>query len=454
MSLDIACKDTICALSSGQGRAALAVIRVSGPRAWEILQAVFCRTKKSELKPFMAMRGQALDKEARIIDDVMALYFKQGQSFTGEESFELHCHGNSVIVDQLLRALCDAGARLAEPGEFSMRAMLNGKIDLAQAESIGDLIHAESVAAKDVALKGVLGGLGARSSPVREIIISVLAEIEARMDFPDEELGSVDRDRLGEDLQKAISDIGNILSRSAFSIRLHEGARVVICGLPNAGKSTLLNRLCGEERAIVHESAGTTRDVIEARMTIGGVPVIIVDVAGIRARKEASDIESIGISKAFFELDRADVIIWLADCTLSDPFGDEEIKTKLSSLKTPIIKVLNKADLKNLREKDALPISASNGLGIEDLNGALHKLLVGENNHGSEMYITRARQRDELILARAALIEAHIALEKHMVDEVVASELRAAGLAFDRLFGTTLDEDVLDRIFSQFCIGK
>lgn len=454
MSIDLGCKDTICALSSAQGPAALALVRASGPMALNILQNIFRRKSLLPIKPFMAMHGNIVDKEEKAIDDVMAIYFPKNKSFTGEESFEIHCHGNALIVEQLLRALCALGARLAEPGEFSMRAMLNGKIDLAQAESIADLIHAESEVAKDVALKGVLGGLNARCAPIRSVIVALLSEIEARMDFPDEELGSFHRAKLSDDLDDAISKLDSLLENASFALKLHEGARLVICGLPNAGKSTLLNCLAGHERAIVHESAGTTRDVIEARMSIGGVTVTIVDVAGIRPMEEASAIEGIGIERAFLELRKADVVIWLADSTLDAPFANALIEEKLENIKVPVLRVANKVELKDTLCEGALPISAKLGHGIEDLKGTLHKLIVGEKNSHSEMFITRARQRDELFLARQALVEAQIALQQHMIDEVTTSELRAAGLAFDRLFGTCLAEEVLDRIFAEFCIGK
>lgn len=453
MSLDIRCMDTICALSSAQGPAAIALVRASGPKANQIFAQIFRKTQGIS-KPFKAMHGQIYDKNDQLIDDVMAVYYEHARGFTGEPSFEIHCHGNQIIIDEILRTICEHGARLAEPGEFSMRAMLNGKIDLAQAESIADLIHAQSLAAKNVALAGVQGGLWARCAPVRESIISVLAEIEARMDFPDEELGSYDQAHLLRHIRSAIDELDNLLAQAAYALKLHEGVRLVICGLPNAGKSTLLNRLCGQDRAIVHESAGTTRDVIEARINVGGVPVVVVDVAGIREVDEQGHIEKIGIERAFLEITKAHAIIWLADCTLADPFGDALINEKLSGLNTPIIRVLNKAELNPAANvEQSFLISAKTGLGINDLMTHLHTILVGPTV-SDEIFITRARQRDELVRARAHLEEAHKALQEAWVDEVVTSELRAAGLAFDRLFSSNLQEDVLDRIFSEFCIGK
>jgi tRNA modification GTPase len=584
MSLDINRFDTICALSTAPGYGAIAIVRASGPRAHELLAAVFKR-KQGEIKSFVAMYGDVIDADSDIIDEVMALSFSGKKSFTGEDSFEIHCHGNQLIIDQIIQRLCSLGARLAEPGEFSMRAVLHGKIDLAQAESILDLIHAQTTAAHKVALTGVRGGLKDKTFHTRESIITMLAEMEARMDFPDEDLGDYDQSHILSKLDHAIVVLRELLAHAPHALKLHEGARVVICGQPNAGKSTLLNRLVGEERAIVHETAGTTRDVIEARMLLKDVPVTLVDVAGIRDVDESGQIEKIGIERAFFELRRAHLVIWLADCTLRDPFGDQLIMEHLKELESPIMRVLNKVELLNglngcphpnppfekgglggfstnpndlkelespimrvlnkvelldglsgspqtdppfekgglggfstspndLKELESpimrvlkkvellnglngcpqtdppfekgglggfstnpndislnppladahrplfqrgdlvIPISAQNGLGIADLKASLYRHLVGKESLTVEMFITRARQRDELKAALSSLLEAKLALEAGWADEVVTSELRSAGLAFDRLFGTTLSEDILDKIFSEFCIGK
>lgn len=451
MSLDIGCKDTICALSSAEGYGAIAIVRASGPKAPDIFSQIF-KKHRGEIATAKAMHGEILGPKG-LIDDVMAIKFSGKNSFTGEDSFEIHCHGNQLIVDQILQAICELGARLAEPGEFSMRAVLNGKVDLAQAESIADLIHAKSEVAQRAALSGVKGGLFKKTDPVREIIISVLAEIEARMDFPDEELGGYDKNNIFNALKNAINILEELLLHADEALLIHSGARVVIFGLPNAGKSTLLNRLCGKERAIVHESAGTTRDVIEVSLMLGSVPITLVDVAGIRPLKDAHTIEQIGINKALSELKLAQAVIWLADCTTDDPF-DSLIKESLKDVEAPVILVLNKAELSEVKNNDEiLRISAKTGLGIAELLLKLKNTLVGEQPAG-ELFITRARQRDELKLALSHLFEAQNALALGMVDEVITSELRGAGLAFDRLFGTTVSEDILDQIFSKFCIGK
>ncbi len=452
MSLDISCKDTICALSTPQGFGALAIVRLSGPDTPSIFAALF-QKHQGELKHGQAMHGGIIDKAGTIIDDVMAILWKDGRSFTGEPSAEIYCHGNPLIVDQILNAMLSHGARLAEAGEFSMRAMLHGKIDLAQAESIADLIHAETVAAKDAALKGLKGSLREKTLPVQEMIIQSLAEIEARMDFPDEELGEYDKSHLIQGFDEGIKTLSDLLRGASYGIKLHEGARVIIVGAPNAGKSTLLNQLCQEEKAIVHDSAGTTRDVIEVRIDLDGVPLTLVDVAGIRELSCASDVEQIGIKKALLEMDRAHAIIWLVDASLDEPFSDPLLKERLEHCSAPIIRVLNKADLVKEGKEGALLIAAKLGKGIEELKTELKKFLLSERTPG-EIFITRARQRDELNQALDSLEMAKKAFLDGLVDEVVSAELRAAGLAFDRLFGFDLSERILDKIFSEFCIGK
>lgn len=452
MSLDIARMDTICARASAPGLGAIAIVRASGRDAEHILRAIFRRASRA-IEPLVAMHGEIRDENEQIIDDVMAVFYPEHKGFTGEPSFEIFCHGNQLIVQEILDAICRRGARLAGPGEFSLRALLSGKIDLAQAESIADLIHAKSAAAKQVALRGVQGGLKDKTIAMRETIIAVLSEIEARMDFPDEDLGSYDKSHLISALDDAIENLSTLLKNANFALKLHEGARIVICGLPNAGKSTLLNRLCGEERAIVHETAGTTRDVIEAVMSIEGVPVVFVDVAGIRDVDENNPIEKIGIIKAEQEIAKAHVVIWLADATVDEPFGDTRIAHALNALDTPVVRVLNKTELLTTPVEGALNISAKLGFGISDLLTTLARHLAADAGH-AEMFITRARQKEELEQAAQAFAHAREALALGFVDEVITSELRAAGLAFDRLFGTELSEDVLDRIFSQFCIGK
>lgn len=394
-----------------------------------------------------------------MVDDVMAVYFAEQKSFTGEESVEIYCHGNPLIMSEIIRVTCHFGARLAMPGEFSRRAMHNGKLNLAEAESIADLIHARSLEAKQAALLGLKGGLYDKTKNAREILIGVLAEIEARMDFPDEDLGFYDSSSLSEKILLALSELDQLLASASRSLKLHEGMRIVICGAPNAGKSTLLNRLVGEEKAIVHATAGTTRDVIECHLVLDGVPVVLLDVAGIRDVSDTCAIEQIGIEKAFHEINKADGIIWLWDASaLSYPFSDEEFFGKLQGEHArPVVKVVNKIELCDalaMNDEEALFISAKTGQGVDKLLAKLSKIVACDHIQHGDLVITRARQKEELINAKEAFLKAVEALKLHLADEIITSELRLAGASFDRLFGTCLNEDVLDKIFSEFCIGK
>lgn len=456
MLLDLNNRDTIVAQGSGKGRSALGIVRLSGPQT-PLLLAHLLDEKALIEKPSSFFRRTLRDEKGQMVDDVMAVYFAQNKSFTGEESAEIYCHGNPLIMSEILRIACHFGARLAMPGEFSRRAMLNGKLNLAEAESIADLIHARSLEAKQAALLGLKGGLFDKTKNAREILIGVLAEIEARMDFPDEDLGSYDGSALSKKMLLAVSEIDTLLHHAARSLKLHEGMRIVICGAPNAGKSTLLNRLVGEEKAIVHAEAGTTRDVIECHLVLKGVPIVLLDVAGIREASKASVIEQIGIEKAFEEIEKADSIIWLWDAGCENPFADEDFLQKLKGIHhRPVLKVVNKIELNpviNLPD-DVLTLSAKTGHGVDNLFTKLHEIAAMDDVSEGDLVITRTRQKEELIAVKDAFLKAHEALELGLADEIITSELRLAGCAFDRLFGTNLSEDVLDKIFSEFCIGK
>lgn len=456
MSLDIKCRDTICAIATPQGYSALGIIRTSGPLALHIWQEIF-RHKHHDNKPFKMIYGEIVDIDGHVIDEVMGTYFKGHNSFTGEDSFEIYAHGNPLILHQILGLICSHNARVANPGEFSFRALSHNKIDLAQAESIFDLIHAQSKTAQNIALRALKGGLGHIINPIREDIVLLLAEIEARMDFPEEDLGHYDKTHILAKINHVITRLANILSQAPQALRLYHGARVVICGAPNAGKSTLLNCLSQEERAIVHEEAGTTRDMLEANIILKDIPLTIVDIAGLRSWHQAGEIEKIGINKAIKEIDRADLIIWLADITTKEPFTDPFIKDILSKVNVPIINVLNKVELvpvDNYPLDGALFISAKELINIDKLKDYLYNKLMGEEINMEEMIITKARQRDELLCAQKNLISAEYALTHGYPDEIISLDLRSCGLSLDRLLGLSLSEDVLDTIFSKFCIGK
>ncbi|MES2503645.1 MAG: tRNA uridine-5-carboxymethylaminomethyl(34) synthesis GTPase MnmE [Myxococcota bacterium] len=433
-------RDTICALATPPGQSALAIIRMSGPEALNINARLF-KPKSAPQKHFVATRGDVAD-----LDDGICITFPEGKSFTGEPCVEYTLHGSPVVIQQVLEQLRRLGVRTANPGEFSLRAFLSGKIDLCEAEAIADLIHARSEQAAKAALKNLKGALAEYLEPTRITLVDALCEIEARLDFPDEDLGSAQRDRLEQALTGAIETLAKLLSSAKIGRRLMDGARIVLVGLPNAGKSTLLNALLGEDKALVHDMPGTTRDVIEAAWVLGGIPVTLVDVAGIREAADLDPVERLGIEKAKRELERADLILWL-----EEPGQEADIIP--AGIATPILKVSTKAD-QVTASVSTLSISAKTGDGLSELKTRLAELLVGSGTDLNETMLTKIRQKDEVQKAKEFLMEALYALNRAEPDEIVAFELRGAGQALDRLLGKSLNEDVLDLIFSRFCIGK
>ena len=448
--------ETICALATPPGQSALAIIRVSGPEALAIKSQIF-RPKKTPQKHFVATRGDVLD-----LDDAVCVSFPEDKSFTGEPSFELYLHGSPIISQRVLEALQALGARGARPGEFSLRAYLSGKIDLCEAESICDLISARSEQAAQAALRNLKGGLSNYLEPTRVNLIDILCEIEARLDFPDENLGQLQKEILSNKIQNCLDTLNKLLKSAQLGKRLTEGARVVLLGRPNAGKSTLLNALLGEDKALVHETPGTTRDIIEANWVLNGVPIILVDVAGIRESENLDPVERLGIERAKQELDKADLIL-----SLREP-GQERVK--LNFVGVPVIEIETKIDLDRHCEEPkttqqssldcfallamTIKISAKTGQGLENLRQQIIQILLGDNFNLGEVMLTKIRQKEEVQKAHECLVEAKEALKRGEPDEVLAFELRSAGNALDRLLGKSLNEEVLNLIFSRFCIGK
>jgi tRNA modification GTPase len=457
---DLDRKDTICAPATAPGDAALAIVRVSGRDADAVRARVFRKKRGGEQRPFVATLGEVLDASAvgteasaPLLDEALCTAFPDGRSYTGEPAFELCLHGGRSRVASTLRSLVAAGCRLAEPGELTLRAVLNGRMDLSEAEAVEDLIGARSDEAARAALRNLRGGLAAVLEPARGGVVEVLAELEARLDFPDEELGSAAAETLVARLDDADAALTRLLDGARLGRRLMEGARVVLYGLPNAGKSTLLNALVGEERALVHESPGTTRDVLEAETVFGGVPALLVDVAGVREGGDIHPVEQLGIERAKDELERADVQLLVVDGTSGD--ASDAADALAAGARDDALVLFTKRDLGAPPTVDgALAVSARSGDGSAALRAQLRERLTGAQGPRDEALLTRARQREETERALQALRSGRAALAAGEVHEVVASELRRAGAALDRLLGRSLDEDVLDVVFERFCIGK
>jgi tRNA modification GTPase len=440
-------RDTIFALSTGRPPAAIAVVRISGPAARTTLEKLVGKIPAPRVATFATLRRAA----GSVIDDAVVLYFPQPHSSTGEDVAELQLHGSravlAVLFDELGRI---DGMRPAEAGEFTRRAFENGKLDLTEAEGLDDLIHADTEAQRRQALRQFKGLLGQRAEDWRRQIIEASALVEAGIDFSDE--GDVPDELIAparEKIARLAGEIDDTLVASARSERLREGLVVAIAGPPNAGKSTLLNRLARREAAIVSPYAGTTRDVIEVHLDLDGYPVVLLDTAGIR---DTSDpVEEEGVRRARERAADADLVLWL-----TEPMADKGQPEMAGT----VWQVLNKIDLagrETLRGPSAFAgptfeISAKAGQGVGELTDALGRFAAAYFAAGESALVTRARQKAMLETAVAALRRA--GQVQTGADEILAEELRLAAHALGRLLGRVDVEDILDKIFKDFCIGK
>lgn len=423
--------ETIFALSSGAPPAAIGVIRISGPNAGEALRALTGR----EVKPRRASLAKLRAKNGTLLDEALVLWFPGTETATGEDLAELHCHGGRAVIAAVERELNGMeGLRKAEPGEFTRRAFANGRIDLAEAEGLADLLNAETELQRSAAIAMAGGGLSRRVEEWRENLLRLAAEVEAALDFADED----DVSGLSCDFEKRLDGLAKELADwldRPRSERLGEGFRVVLAGPPNAGKSTLFNALIESEAAITSAIAGTTRDVIERSVAIGGVPFTFVDTAGLR--EDGSDeIEAIGVGRAREQLERADLVLWLGP-EGEGPMGCWEIEAQTDKLAKPV------------KLRPTWRVSAKTGENIQQLKHALVERARQAMPRPGEAALN-SRQHDLLSEAQAALYDAR----QHSDPLIIAECLRRARVAFDRLIGRTTTEDMLDALFGRFCIGK
>jgi tRNA modification GTPase len=447
-------KDTIAALSTAAAEAAVSVIRVSGPRALEVAAAVLRgRRPLDELSPRTAYRVQALGSGGEVVDEGLVLVFRAPASFTGEDVVEFQGHGGLLVSGSVLAALLAAGARAAGPGEFTQRAYLNGKLDLTQAEAVMDLIHAQSTLALRAANEQLGGAIGREAEALKQDLLPVLAHVEAFIDFPDEDISPETGEALVARLDAVLARTKRLIATSEQGRILRQGARTVICGRPNAGKSSLLNQLSGFERAIVSPTAGTTRDTIEEIVQVHGLPLKLVDTAGLRDSSDA--IEQLGIERTRQEMERADLILEVVDASLP-PEPGVEVPAGLESRR---LRVLNKADLGLAPGWQPGPVdiavSCQSGAGLDELREAIRQLLLRSGPlQEAHPVVVNARHRVcfERVAERAA--EARRILIEGLAPEFVALELREALQALGEVVGAVDVEEVLDVIFASFCIGK
>ncbi|HEY0965844.1 MAG TPA: tRNA uridine-5-carboxymethylaminomethyl(34) synthesis GTPase MnmE [Opitutaceae bacterium] len=447
--------DTIAALGTPVGTAALAVIRVSGPASAELSTIVGGVTPP----PRVATHGDYRDRRGQLVDDVVATFFKGPQSYTGEDSLEISCHGNPLIAQTILEDLYARGCRPAEPGEFTRRAFLNGRLDLSQAEAVMDLIHARSERALAAANQQLRGSLGRHLAGLTEAVLQVLARVEAYIDFPDEDLPTEDRAVVAQALTGVLRGTDRLLATHHYGDLLRGGIKTVILGEPNAGKSSLLNRLVGHDRALVSAEPGTTRDYLEETLLVGPHALRLIDTAGLRSDPGA--LEKQGIAKTLERASEADLFLWVLDATQPAPTLPTEIAARMTPTTTVV--VLNKADLlAGQAHRPTLPagyapvlVSALTGDGLEDLTQAITaRADAFQPLQGDELIAINARHADALRRARECLVAAQAKLAPGSASELLASDLRGVLDALGEIGGKIDHERMLDHLFATFCIGK
>jgi len=452
--------DTIAAIATPLGEGGLAVIRISGTNAFAIADKSFLPVGKNSLKasaaPTHTIQFGKIVRDEEVIDEVLLAVLRAPRTFTREDTVEISCHGGLLPAKLVLDTLLANGARLAEPGEFTKRAFLNGRIDLAQAEAVADLIHSRTELALAAANEQLAGKLSQRINQLRDDLMLTLAHVEAHIDFPDEDISPDTKEKLLQRLENGVAFMDELLRTANEGQILRRGIRAAIVGRPNAGKSSLLNQLLGRDRAIVSPIAGTTRDTIEETANIRGLPVIFIDTAGLREARDEIELE--GIRRSRESLTQAEFILHVLDASEPLTNADEIYLTEFAGKKRILVR--NKTDLPvklNLPVLNAVSIDVCcvSGQGIEALKDAI-KSLVWSGEIKAEMLqvMINSRHQEALSRARVTTRQATDALRNDLTLELVAMDLRIAANAIGEIVGKTTTEDLLDSIFSTFCIGK
>lgn len=439
--------DTIAAVATAPGQGGIGVIRISGEQVPDIARQLLAELPEPRYAHFCSFKTT----DQRIIDQGLALYFPKPNSFTGEHVLELQGHGGPVVLDQLLKRVLELGARPARAGEFSERAFLNNKIDLAQAEAIADLIAAESEQSATAAMNSLQGEFSSRINELVEAVTRLRIHIEAALDFPEEEIDFLADDAITRQLEHIKQQLTSILQNCKQGRMLREGLRVVITGKPNAGKSSLLNQLAGNEAAIVSDVPGTTRDVLREYIDIQGVPLHVVDTAGLRASTDS--IEQEGVKRARAEMQQADIVIHLVDAT--DDSNDRIHPNENNILVTNKIDLLTDEQKSVIEQRGDICISAKHGTGIETLRMKLLQTAGYDDAVQQEgVFTARHRHIDALRQAQEHVQLGEQALRQSQAGELMAEEMRLAQRALSGITGEFSSDDLLGRIFSDFCIGK
>ncbi len=454
--------DTIAAISTAMTPSGIGIVRISGPDAFQTADKVY-RGKKgkklSEQKSHTVHYGYIVDK-GETIDEVLVLLMRGPHSYTGEDTVEIDCHGGVLVMRKILETVIQNGARPAEPGEFSKRAFLNGRMDLSQAEAVIDIINSKNDYALKSSVSQLRGSVQKKISDLRNKIVYETAFIESALDDPEHISLEGYPERLDITAKEILQEILHLISTADNGKRLKEGIRTVILGKPNAGKSSLLNVLAGEERAIVTDIAGTTRDILEEQIQLGGISLNILDTAGIRSTEDV--VEKIGVDRAKSSARDADLIIYVADASLPLDENDYEIirmiqdrKAVVLLNKTDLTTVLQKEDIQKLTDKTTIEISAKEETGLEELEQVLKEMFYqGEISFNDEVYITNARHKAALSDAAESIKKVIESIENGLPEDFYTIDLMDAYESLGSITGETTGEDLVNEIFSKFCMGK
>ncbi len=461
--------DTISAISTPLGEGGIGIVRLSGPESMEIVKKIFkpAYNKNWEEEKYKLVYGHIIDPETgQVVDEVLLGVMPGPHSYTREDVVEINCHGGPVPLRKILALTLSAGARLAQPGEFSKRAFLNGRMDLAKAEAVIDIIRAATDDALQAAVNQLTGNLSQEIETIQDELLGVLALVEATIDFPEDEVEEYSPEKITERLGKTGARIEKLIESAKTGRVYREGVRTVIVGKPNVGKSSLLNVLLKEKRAIVTDVPGTTRDIIEEVLNLGGVPVVLIDTAGIRKTSDA--VEKIGVERSRESIRNADLVLMVVDAGRGIDEEDREIFGIIKN-KTGIA-VINKIDIgksdshstivrkeieSSLKEWPVVEISALRGEGIKQLEETVVDLVKGGKAMVKEsVMVTNVRHKNQLCKAKKHINEAINAIKGNITPELVAIDIRAAWEAVGEINGSVVTENIVDKIFSEFCIGK
>ena len=452
--------DTIAAIASAAGNSGIGIIRVSGEEAIDIVDRIFkSNIKLKDAKTHTIHYGKILDG-GKVIDQVLVMLMKAPRSYTGEDVVEIDCHGGMLILKKVLELVIKNGAKTAEPGEFTKRAFLNGKMDLSQAEAVMDLINAKNDFALNSSINQLRGGISEKIKTIRSDILYHIAYIEPALDDPEHISLDGYNSQVSKMIEKNISEINYLINTFDNGRIMKEGIKTAILGKPNAGKSSLLNLLLGEDRAIVTDIEGTTRDILQENINFNGLSLNIVDTAGIRNTEDV--VEQIGVNKAKETAADSDLIIFVADGSKQLDENDREIieliKNKQAIIlvnKSDIDTIIEMDELKNLSGRKVIVFSAKNGLGLNELENEIREMFYsGQINYNDQVYITNARHKEALQNAADSLKQVNTSLESGMPEDFYSIDLMDAYTSLGLIIGESVEDDLVNEIFAKFCMGK